>query len=115
MDRRAFILTAAGVGIASIGAYYLMRDVEYEPTLAIPRDLSLIWNPEKIREIGNQYRVNTPGEASVRPLVKLLNSAPPEQAIRNDFATGQTVIMDGWIISITEARQCALASTVSPN
>jgi hypothetical protein len=31
--------------------------------------------------------------------------------VRADFAEGHTVIVDGWLLSTTEARQCALYST----
>jgi len=37
-----------------------------------------------------------------------------EESIKNDFETGNTVIVDGWILSRTEARQCALLSTINP-
>ena len=114
MKRRTFILSAAaGVGVVSVSTYYFMSDVEYDATLAQPQSLSFIWDAQKINDIGNQYRTNTPGEASARTLVKLLNTVPPERMdenITNDFETGQTVLVAGWILSVTEARQCALAS-----
>jgi hypothetical protein len=30
--------------------------------------------------------------------------------IRDDFAAGRTVLVDGWVLSVTEARQAALYS-----
>jgi hypothetical protein len=33
--------------------------------------------------------------------------------VREDFDSGQTVRVDGWLLSCTEARLCALASRVS--
>jgi hypothetical protein len=33
--------------------------------------------------------------------------------VREDFESGETVQVDGWILSCTEARLCALASTAS--
>jgi hypothetical protein len=33
--------------------------------------------------------------------------------VRGDFAHGRTVIVDGWILSVTEARQCALFSLLA--
>jgi hypothetical protein len=30
--------------------------------------------------------------------------------IQRDFAEGRTVLLDGWVLSVTEARQCALYS-----
>ena len=41
-------------------------------------------------------------------LEKLLN-----QHIFDDFKTGKTVTAAGWILSVTEARQCALYSILN--
>lgn len=119
MKRRDFIITAAaGISIVSVSIYYLLNDVEYDSALAQPRSLSLIWDAKTIHAIGDQYRANTPNESSEQPLVKLLNDAASgsglEENITNDFATGKIVLVDGWILSITEARQCALSSLISP-
>lgn len=45
-----------------------------------------------------------PTDAAVRSLIAV--------AIRRDFAEERTVELDGWIISITEARLCAMATFV---
>jgi hypothetical protein len=34
--------------------------------------------------------------------------------IKADFAAGRTITLEGWVISITEARQCALNSIQMP-
>lgn len=122
MKRRAFIIsTVAGIGVISYSAYYLFGDVEFNPAIAKPQSLSLIWDAENIKAIGNQYRAGNPDESSVRSLVKLLD-APSRDAdaigssinedVTKDFDMEKTVIVDGWILSLTEARQCALASTI---
>lgn len=36
-------------------------------------------------------------------------SADPEH-VKADFAAGRIVVVDGWILSATEARECSLAS-----
>lgn len=113
MKRRVFILSAvAGAGVLSASAYYFFSDADYDPALADPQALSFIWDAKTIKDIGNQYRAINPDEASQRALVKLLNTTPDDQTIANEFATGKTVVIDGWILSLTEARQCALASTI---
>jgi hypothetical protein len=33
--------------------------------------------------------------------------------VRDDFASGRTVVVDGWVLSAIEARQCALFSLAS--
>jgi len=33
-----------------------------------------------------------------------------EERVRADFAAGRVVVVRGWILSVTEARECALFS-----
>jgi len=33
-----------------------------------------------------------------------------DQKVKQDFETGNTVLVKGWVLSVTEARQCALFS-----
>jgi hypothetical protein len=33
-----------------------------------------------------------------------------DTAVQRDFAAGRTVMLDGWVLAVTEARQCALFS-----
>jgi len=122
MKRRNFILIGtAGIAAISIpSAFYFFGDVQYDKSLSEPRSLSLIWDSQTIASIGNQYRLQTPAENSRRKLVrKLLDDISDqngemtsllEEKIIKDFETGDTIIADGWILSITEARQCALFS-----
>ncbi len=121
MKRRDFVLTVGGLGVASLSAYYLfyVRDVKYDPALASPQSLSTIWDRNTIELIGKQYRSDVPAENRERSLVRLLTADastgqgiadPLYETTINDFKTGKTVLVDGWILSQTEARQCALAS-----
>jgi hypothetical protein len=111
MKRRNFIFSAvAGVGAVLASAYYFFGDVEYDPRLAEPQLLSLIWEAGTIRDIGRRYRVDFPSEKSERSLLKLLSTAPTEGTITSDFKNRRIVVIDGWILSVTEARQCALSS-----
>jgi len=32
------------------------------------------------------------------------------EQVQLDFARGRTVMLNGWVLSVTEARQCALFS-----
>jgi hypothetical protein len=81
--------------------------------------LSHIWDAEEIEKAGALYREQFSEEDSEGQLVlKLLENADgksPEgsvlqQKIVQDFEKGDTVMVDGWILSRTEARQCALFS-----
>jgi hypothetical protein len=112
MKRRDFVLVAVGIGAVSTAAYYFFGDVKYNPGLAEPPTVSLIWDDETINTIGNRYRKDFPSEDGARTLVKLLGDSPDamDQKIADDFKKGNIVVVEGWILSVTEARQCALAS-----
>lgn len=116
MKRRNFILigTASIAAAAIPTAFYFLRDIEFDPTFADPQLLSLIWDSETMQAAGDQYRLKFPSEKSERSLIKLLEAEASdlENSIKKDFETGNTVIVDGWILSVTEARQCALFSIV---
>jgi hypothetical protein len=36
-----------------------------------------------------------------------------DRQVTDDFAAGRTAVVDGWVLSVTEARQCALFSLLS--
>jgi hypothetical protein len=124
MKRRDFI-TMGTVGLTATlipSACYYFRDTSYGPSLAQPQSLALIWDKETIIAIGNDYRLRVPDEKSESELVEeLLRDAPDdvkalnsfiEMKIKNDFEKNNTVNVNGWILSTTEARQCALLSTL---
>jgi large subunit ribosomal protein L4 len=75
--------------------------VAFPPT---PRDFSLKVNKKAARAalraaLSDTSRPKIPGfHASV------------DDKIRDDFAAGRTVLIDGWVLSLTEARQSALFS-----
>ena len=127
MQRRKFIhLSAAGgvaIGFAGLSCNHA-RSAFYS-VLDKPRQLSYILDTKSIRDIGIGYRKQVPAENEEDTLVKLLSldssgnavSASAEkvfaetvidQKITRDFETGNTVVVKGWILAITEARQCAL-------
>jgi hypothetical protein len=76
---------------------------------------------ERVREIGTQYRAAMPNENTVATLRDAISDSQHqtfswsragsiEEQIRDDFAAGRTVVVSGWVLSVTEARQCALYS-----
>lgn len=125
MKRKDFILiTAAGITAVSIPiAYSYLMDFEYDSFLVEPKALSFIWDNQTINDIGNKYRSQVTRENKERSLVKKLLAETDksnlalqiEEKIKKDFETGNMIIIDGWILSITEARQCALSSTIQPD
>jgi hypothetical protein len=85
--------------------------------LAQPDLLSLI-GPEAVRKIGRRYRARVPAENDVRALYAAILTArpwPPSIAglVEQDFAVGRTMVLQGWVVSVTEARQSALFSLLS--
>lgn len=118
MKRRHFVLLAsAGVVAASIPAvrYFFYGIPHYDKKLSIPLLLSLIWDEKDILSIGARYRETFSEENGERALARALfsNSINQsydllEESTKADFAEGRVVVIDGWVLSRTEARQCAL-------
>ena len=87
-----------------------------------PPFLSHLFDAKTIRAAGQSYLKQTPDENKKSRLVNLLldnvtfnESADAadvrsyfDKKIQQDFAEGKTVFADGWVLSVTEARQCAL-------
>lgn len=73
-----------------------------------------------IAAVGEAYLATAPGErdeAVLRAALPPHGADDPEAAlaelapaIAEDFATGRTVVLDGWLLSLTEARVAALAA-----
>ena len=124
LDRRHFLqLSAAGI-VASLASSACAR--ESDEAVRERPELADMLGPERVREIGAHYRASVPREntaAALRAAISDSESARSplawirrrsmEQMIRDDFAAGRTVVVDGWVLSATEARHCALFSLVS--
>ncbi len=93
---------------------------ENELFLAIPESLIPICDPTAIVEIGDQYLQMVPEYKEKAVLVKELTegiqgtssalSDHLEEKVMDDFSRGNLVEVSGWMLSRTEARQCALYS-----
>jgi hypothetical protein len=110
MKRRTFIYLAGATALA----VPFVRCHHYSSTLtrslSQPDFLGHICDEATIRDIGAAYRVRTPDEAKEDKLVSLLLPQQLDVAIHNDYTTGKVVTVKGWVLSLTEARQCALYS-----
>lgn len=127
MKRSKFIkLSSAGsLAIAIPSLKGCRGSVEYPSSLSQPGTITRIRDPQQIQSIGNAYLERVPDEANRRTLVLLLSAEAPadstaipefmKRRIAHDFENGNTVMVDGWIISQTEARQCALYSLEQNN
>jgi hypothetical protein len=88
--------------------------------LAEPELIHILGDRDAVRKIGGLYRRAHPMEDDAGVLHRVLmqklprSSSEPllkahlDRAIREDFAAGRTVQLDGWVLARTEARQCAL-------
>jgi hypothetical protein len=124
VDRRQFLrfLGAIAVGVGSAGC---KPGAEYDVTsLARPEVLSTL-GIGTVRKLGERYRALHRSEADATALRNAivaslplaarlgLTKAPLPQLVQDDFAHGRTVVLDGWILSVTEARQCALLAALT--
>ena len=130
MKRRNFLylsaVSAASLYIPLVGCN--SRYTLSNKAVAQPQFLSHICDAKAIRAIGTAYKKQVPDESSDRKLASLIlkdangNNIPEStdsnkletllnQIIQHDFETGHTVIVNGWVLSQTEARQCALFSS----
>jgi hypothetical protein len=121
LDRRRFLQLAAAGMVAGLTTSACARDTgEDTGALGKPALLEML-GPERTREIGTQYRAATPRENTYANLRDAISSSQYrefpwirrrsiEEQIRDDFAAGRTVVVSGWVLSETEARQCALYS-----
>ena len=92
-----------------------------------PVFLSRLFDENTIKETGKAYLKKASSENDEDKLVKLLadnnniiNSKDEksihqylDKKIQQDFETGNTVTVKGWILAVTEARQCALFSLLN--
>ena len=104
MNRRTFILSTTA-GLTGVLLYGCGNSDNNS-------NLYRVWDEEAIVGLGNKYMTAVPEEADATKLNGRLDGVGPdiETKLKEDFIAGRTVQLDGWIISVTEARQCALVS-----
>lgn len=111
--------TAATLGVSY---WYLDRHfADSDFLIATPESLASIWDQETISGIGSRYRELWPEENNATILKKIIGKKTGDGrdvvraiqlAVHEDFTKGDSVIIDGWILARTEARQCALFSLI---
>ena len=127
MKRRKFILLS-GLGLSAIAAptwYYTSNTTSYDQLLIEPELLSHIWDGATIGKMGGAYRTQFPDENTAKQLGSFLSQYASTEStttieslrrqISEDFRQENTVMIDGWILSRTEARQCGLFSLTQTN
>ena len=128
MKRRDFI-QLSGFAAAAISFPFLhsCSPSATERAFSKPQFVSRLFDEQMIRDAGESYLQKTPSENNEDKLIQLLagNDAIAksgdekaihqylDEKIKRDFETGKTVMVKGWVLSLTEARQCALFSLLS--
>jgi hypothetical protein len=132
-NRRQFLVTSLWLGLlAFIRPYHVWAVAterrshdSFSSTL-----VNILRHKESARIIGLQYLRVAPSEADAQRLVHLIclgvaenqrsfYEADPERLreflrlrMRRDFEEGQIIKLQGWMVSVTEARLCALTALV---
>src|SRR2546425_1216376 len=114
-----------GIGIGFIPPLWRREEVNeiflvapHEAKALAQPDLLPLIGPQAVRKIGLRYRALVPSENEVHALYTAILAArpwPPSIAglVEQDFAVGRTMVLQGWVVSVTEARQSALFSLLS--
>jgi hypothetical protein len=121
VDRRRFLQLAATGMVAGLANSGCARDTGVEAGALGKPALVEMLGPERAREIGTRYRAAVPRENTAAALRDAVSSSQHrqfpwigrrsiEEQIHDDFSAGRTVVVGGWVLSETEARQCALYS-----
>lgn len=124
VTRRAFLglCGAAAAGLAAaVGTRFLSDDGSRH---ALTERVGGTFSGEALRDVGRAYRASAGGEDSEEELVRALQRrsvwrraatraevlASARRESQRDFAAGDLAAVDGWYLSRTEARLCALAT-----
>ena len=122
MERKKFLRVVASGATALVVpmGLYNCSDTPSDRSLATPLLLSTIWDAQTISAMGERYLRQYPQENTEQKLVELLTEDVSRKQsdflesissrIKEDYKPGKTVTLDGWILSVTECRQCALFS-----
>ncbi len=121
LHRRGFLMRAAAALTVGIGTGACRTQAAYEPERIARPGLLAAMREDTVRDIGQRYLASTPAERDQAALVTAIEHSARELAsfpwsplpsldalIAEDFMRGRTVLPGGWVLSATEARQCAL-------
>jgi hypothetical protein len=124
MHRRTFIHLSAYTAIALTLPLVNGCSSSTDKALEQPLFFSHLVDLKTIKETGKAYLTLVPSEKDQATLTGLLlgNDISKDKKsiqklldsrVKQDFETNKTVTAAGWVLSITEARQCALYSILN--
>ncbi len=121
MIRRDFLRLSLAATPAMALALNACRSGANTPqeALAQPESLFGIMDKNELQAIGKAYlAANTTTKEALQTQILGQNPGPGSSAsgitgqiaaaVQQDFTAGRTIILNGWVLSLTEARQCAL-------
>ena len=127
MERRSFFKLSAITALTLFNLPFLesCRNDSKKMAVALPLLFSHMVDIKAVKEAGAAYRKINPAEDDRSKLSGLLLGEHQQQKLNkneiqtlldkqvtSDFKTGNIVVADGWVMSRTEARQCALFSLI---
>jgi hypothetical protein len=126
MERRSFVKLSAFTALAlTLPFAESCNSGSKEKAVAQPLLFSHLVDVKTIREAGLDYRKTHTAENDRQKLSQLLLSDKDKASLSKDeiqtlldkqvtadFKTGHIVMVKGWVMSVTEARQCALFSII---
>jgi len=123
MERRTFIQLSAYTALALILPFAESCSSKNSP-MDLPLLFSKIADKSTLIEAGAAYRKMHRDEDSQAVLSQKLSRGMPTLdagalsralsfQVKQEFAAGNTITLSGWVMSVTEARQCALFSIIN--
>lgn len=122
MKRRSFVQNVAAASALSIvpAEFYAFFNKDTH-LYAHPELLTILDDPHTVKEIGQAYLTKHPKDQSKQSLLASIDQklgftrigdlkTSISKQVQADFAFGHTIQLNGWILSQTEAQQCALYS-----
>lgn len=122
MERRLFVKLSAFTALALTLPMAQGCSGSKEMAVAQPYLLSQLVDDKTINQAGLAYRKTHAAEDNKEKLSQLLLGdkdaglgkgeiqAMLDKQVTADFKQGNTLVVKGWVMSVTEARQCALYS-----
>lgn len=130
MQRRTFIKLSGAATVLSMAPWVTgcVSDAQWTGTLATPQTIGAFCTKDELIAVGEAYckmhsnecdqssiedLILKDGDKTYKPtdtpsLVRFLNTK-----IASEFASGDLIVVKGWVLSRTEARQIALYSLLS--
>jgi hypothetical protein len=125
LSSRRHVLAAIGAVGALVPGLRGARAFAVAPDPSVERLVSLFKHRDSARAIGSAYLALRPEEGKAKVLLALISDAPEDPMVTprasdaelrawlrrrqaHDFANGHVVKLEGWLLSATERRLCAL-------